>query len=219
MDALFAFYAALVGGVETLMGLSIRRMRHDAAGPPGFPRGLLTDLRRVAVASANNLRDDLVNNREGQAVWADSLSGYTAIVTTLEANPRTDLPPVPSASLHLSPAFGTFAHTLRAILSIASGLTLGDAVNAFCSMKRSVIQRGVLKFEKKLLPAYDFLYGPNATGSCCFYAAGGVRPLGSCQMNDGVTQGDGLGPLLFSLGLDELLTAVREAMRDLAQCG
>jgi hypothetical protein len=34
-------------------------------------------------------------------------------------------------------------------------------------------------------------------------------------MTDGVAQGDGLGPLLFSLGLDELLTAVREAMRDL----
>ena len=28
--------------------------------------------------------------------------------------------------------------------------------------------------------------------------------------------GDGLGSLLFSLGLDELLTAVREAMRDLS---
>ena len=34
-------------------------------------------------------------------------------------------------------------------------------------------------------------------------------------MSDGVAQGDGLGPLFFSLGLDELLTAVREAMRDL----
>ena len=34
-------------------------------------------------------------------------------------------------------------------------------------------------------------------------------------MSDGIAQGDGLGPLFFSLGLDELLTAVREAMRDL----
>jgi len=34
-------------------------------------------------------------------------------------------------------------------------------------------------------------------------------------LTDGVAQGDGLGPLFFSLGLDELLTAVREAMRDL----
>ena len=75
------------------------------------------------------------------------------------------------------------------------------------------MQRGVLKFEPKLLPAYDFLYGPNATGSCYFYAAAeGLRPLGTCQMTDGVAQGDGLGPLLFSLGLDEVLTAVREAM-------
>ena len=34
-------------------------------------------------------------------------------------------------------------------------------------------------------------------------------------MSDGVAQGDGLGPHFFSLGLDELLMAVREAMRDL----
>ena len=34
-------------------------------------------------------------------------------------------------------------------------------------------------------------------------------------MSDGVAQGDGLGPLFISLGLDELLTAVRDAMRDL----
>ena len=34
-------------------------------------------------------------------------------------------------------------------------------------------------------------------------------------MSDGVAQRDGLGPLFFSLGLDELLSAVREAMRDL----
>ena len=77
------------------------------------------------------------------------------------------------------------------------------------------MQRGVLKFEPKLLPSYDFLYGPNATGSCYFYSAGELRPLGSCRMTDGVAQGDGFGPLFFSLGLDELLTAVREAMRDL----
>ena len=34
-------------------------------------------------------------------------------------------------------------------------------------------------------------------------------------MTDGVAQGGGFGPLFFSLGLDELLTAVREAMWDL----
>ena len=33
-------------------------------------------------------------------------------------------------------------------------------------------------------------------------------------MTDGVARGDGFGTLFFSLGLDELLTAVREAMRD-----
>ena len=34
-------------------------------------------------------------------------------------------------------------------------------------------------------------------------------------MTDGVAQGDGLGTLFFSLGLDKLLITVREAMRDL----
>ena len=99
--------------------------------------------------------------------------------------------------------------------AVASGITPGDAVNAFCSMKRAAMQRGVLKFEPSLLPSFDFLYGPNATGSCYFYGAGELRPLGSCRMTDGVAQGDGFGSLFFSLGLDELLTAVREAMRDL----
>ena len=46
-EALIAFYAALTGGAEALMGLSIRLMHHDASGPPGSPQGLLADLRRV----------------------------------------------------------------------------------------------------------------------------------------------------------------------------
>ena len=73
--------------------------------------------------------------------------------------------------------------------AVASGLTLDNAANASCSMKRAAMQRGLFKFGKKLLTAYDFLYGPNATGSCYFYAAGGLKPLGSCRMTDGVTQG------------------------------
>ena len=84
--------------------------------------------------------------------------------------------------------------------AVASGITPGDGVNAFCSMKRAAMQRGVLKFEPKLLPSFDFLYGPDATGSCYFYGAGELRPLGSCRMTDGVAQGDGFGPLFFSLG-------------------
>ena len=45
--------------------------------------------------------------------------------------------------------------------AVASDLTVGDAVDAFCSMKRSAMQRGVVKFEPKLLPTIGFLYGPN----------------------------------------------------------
>jgi len=93
-------------------------------------------------------------------------------------------------------------------------LALGDAVNDVCRIKRSAMQRGALNFEPKLLPAYDFLYRPKASGSCYFCGAGGLMPLGSCRMTDNVAQGYVPGPLFFSLGLDELLTAVREAMRD-----
>jgi len=39
--------------------------------------------------------------------------------------------------------------------AVVSGLTFGDALNSFCSMKKSAMQRGVLKFEPKFLPAYD----------------------------------------------------------------
>jgi hypothetical protein len=46
-EALIAFYAALAGGVEALMGLSIRLIYHDSSGPPGFCQGLLTDLRHT----------------------------------------------------------------------------------------------------------------------------------------------------------------------------
>ena len=44
--------------------------------------------------------------------------------------------------------------------AVASGITTGDAVNAFCSMKRAAMQRGVLNFEPKQPPSFNFLYGP-----------------------------------------------------------
>ncbi len=59
-----------------------------------------------------------------------------------------------------------------AAAAVASGIITGDAVNAFCSIKRAAMQRGVLKFKPKLLPLFDFLYGPNTIGSCSFYGAG-----------------------------------------------
>ena len=98
---------------------------------------------------------------------------------------------------------------------VAGGASQTDARNAFCSISRAAIQRGILRHAPSLLPAFDFLYGPNATGSCFFYGSGGSRPLGSCLLLDGVQQGDVFGPLFFSLGIDELLTAIRDYMRDL----
>ena len=62
---------------------------------------------------------------------------------------------------------------------------------------------GVQKFAPKLLPTFDFLYGPNATGSCLNYGTGGLRPLGSRLMTDGVAQTDGFGPIFVSLRLEQ----------------
>ena len=127
-EALVAVYAALAGGVEAFMGLSIMLIQHDALGPSGFPPGLLVDLRRDAGAAANNLRDDLASRREGQAVWADSLPGSWAFVSAIDANSHTDPPPVPLTSLHLAPVFGTFAPTLRAILDRRRSAGISEGV-------------------------------------------------------------------------------------------
>ncbi len=61
-------------------------------------------------------------------------------------------------------------------------------------MKRDAMQRGVV-WLSPALRAFDFLYGPSATGSCYYYGAGGVRSLGSCLLFDGVQQGDVFGRL------------------------
>ncbi len=71
----------------------------------------------------------------------------------------------------------------------------------------------VLKFEPKFLSSFNFLDGPNATGSYYFYGAGEFRPLGSCRMTDGVAQGDGFGP---SSSEDGAATSVR-GMRPLPE--
>ena len=98
---------------------------------------------------------------------------------------------------------------------VAGGASQSDARNAFCSIRRRAIQRGIFKHAPVLMAAFDFLYGPQASGSCYYFTPGRAQHVGSCLLVEGVQQGDVFGPLFFSLGLDELLTAVREHMRDL----
>jgi len=97
--------------------------------------------------------------------------------------------------------------------NVPGGSVETDARNAYGSIFRAAMQRGVLKHAPNLLPTFDFLYGPNATGRCFFYSPGKSQALGSCPLTDGVQQGDVFGPLFFSFGLDELLVSVRERMR------
>ena len=47
---------------------------------------------------------------------------------------------------------------------VAGGVAQTDARNAFCSIHRAAIQRGILRLAPELLTAFNFLYGPSAIG-------------------------------------------------------
>ena len=108
VEALTAMYAALTGGVESLMGLTLRHAPVDAPGPRGISVALIADQRRDAAMAANNLRDDMMRQREGQAVWADSLPGALAFATAVQWTPYRFPPPMSRASLHLITAVGSY---------------------------------------------------------------------------------------------------------------
>ena len=59
-----------------------------------------------------------------------------------------------------------------------------DAVNAYCSILRSAMQRGIAKHAPEFLPGFDFLYAHLAY--CFFYVPGSAAPVGWCEVNDGV---------------------------------
>ena len=88
-----------------------------------------------------------------------------------------------------------------------------DGRNAYCSILRSAMQKGIAKQAPELLPAFDFLYAQVAY--CFFYTAGSAAPVGRCEITDGVQQGEVFGPLFFSLALDVLLSMLRARMLDL----
>ena len=88
-----------------------------------------------------------------------------------------------------------------------------DATNAYCSILRKSMQRGIAKHAPELLPAFDFLYAHKAF--CFFYEPGARYPVYNFEVTDGVQQGDVFGPLFFSLALDELLVDLRKRMLDL----
>jgi hypothetical protein len=98
---------------------------------------------------------------------------------------------------------------------IPCGTSESDAWNAYCSIFRSAIQRGLARLAPGLLPVFDFLYGPHAEAKAYFYG-GGARPMGWCFLLSGVHQGDGFGPLFFAVGFEQLLEDVRVRMRNLS---
>ena len=114
---------------------------------------------------------------------------------------------------------GTVYHMISKALDALSanevpcGLMDNDAKNAYCSVLRAAMQRGIAKHAPELLPAFDFLYAN--TAFCFFYAPGASAPVASCEIFDGVQQGEVFGPLFFSLALDELLCLLRARMLDL----
>ncbi len=72
-----------------------------------------------------------------------------------------------------------------------------------------------MKHAPDLLTTFRFSHGLDAIGRCYIYGRGQSEPLGSGPLPVGIQQGDELGPLFFALGLDELLAAVLEPMRNL----
>ena len=98
---------------------------------------------------------------------------------------------------------------------VAGGSSEVDAKNAFGSIWRDAIQRGIIKLAPELLLAFSFVYGSYAMGHCYLHGRGQATPLSSCLIPCGVQQGDVFGPIFFALGLDELLVAIRERMRNL----
>ncbi len=98
---------------------------------------------------------------------------------------------------------------------VAGGAAQAGACSAFRSIHRAAMQRGILRLAPEILPAFDFLFGPNVTGRC-YKVGGGPEPTGACLLRDGVEQSGVFGPLFFQRWLHELLTGVRERMRDLS---
>ncbi len=109
------------------------------------------------------------------------------------------------------------ARALDAFLAdqVAGGTSEVDAKNAFGSIWRDAIQRGIIKLAPELFCSFNFLYGNGVMGHCYLYGRGQATPLSSCPIPCGVQQGDVFGPIFFALGLDELLVAIRERMRNL----
>ena len=101
--------------------------------------------------------------------------------------------------------------SVRAALSAdpAAAVVALDASNAFNEVSRVVVRRQLARHLPALLPYFDFLYtGPSAL---LLYSAGAVYSEVVC--GEGLLQGDGLSPLLFTLAwqlvLERLVTTHR----------
>lgn len=101
--------------------------------------------------------------------------------------------------------------SVRAALSAdpAAAVVALDASNAFNEVSRVVVRRQLARHLPALLPYFDFLY--SAPSALLLYSAGAVYSEVAC--GEGLLQGDGLSPLLFTLAwqlvLEQLVTSSR----------
>ena len=133
------------------------------------------------------------------------MPGSWAFIAALEANPHTDRPTVPPASLHLAPVFGTFAPALRAILGRRT--SSGASEGVLCAFALMSGQGGPLAS-----PALAALGRSNAEGDALLLSRLGRR-LGQTTPGDFVTSVFGVE----ACGDSERAIRIRNTLCDVAR--
>jgi hypothetical protein len=100
-------------------------------------------------------------------------------------------------------------HLIKAAVKTGSSIIQLDLKNAFNMASRLGLRGSIIKHNKKLCPFFDWSYGTPATLFITDHENGSIHTILSQQ---GVRQGDPLGPYLFSLAYRSQLDRLRKAI-------
>jgi hypothetical protein len=107
--------------------------------------------------------------------------------------------------------------TTAQMLHDAGGIVLStDGTNAFNSLSRSAMYRAVAKHMPSLYAYLLMLYGPDMQPALLF-SMDGAELAEHMTSQQGIQQGDGLGPLLWSLCTLDILTSFKQQFPDLPE--